>query len=117
MAATISLPNIEFSGHFQTPAKIGAKTITLDVNYIGCVVSIARTNEKYFSIVARTGLRGMGVVAAQVSFNERSGVWVGDYFDMTVGEYCHIGQSTDLAEMLHAAANNVSWRGHEDGQW
>jgi hypothetical protein len=114
---TISLPNIEFSGHFQTPAKVGAKTITLDVNYTGCTVSIARTNENYFSIVARTGLRGMDVVAAQVHYNTVTNVWSGDYFDMAAGEYCYIGQSTELDEMLHAAANNVSWRGHELNQW
>lgn len=117
MATTISLPNIEFSGHFQTPAKVGAKTITLNVNYIGCTVSIARTNTSYYTVVARTGLRGMDVVSAMVWLHPAQNVWVGEYFDHTMGEYCHIGQSRDLAEMLHAAANNVSWRGHENGQW
>lgn len=114
---TVSLANIDFSGHFQTPAKVGAKTITLDVNYIGCTVSIAKTNERYYSIVARTGLRGMDVVAAQVHHNPKTNVWAGDYFDMAAGEYCAIGESTNLDEMLWAAMNNVSWRGHDNGQW
>jgi hypothetical protein len=117
MAATISLPNIEFSGHFQTPAKVGAKTIMLNVNYVGCNVSIARTNVNYYTVVARTGLRGMDVVSVMVWLHPAKNVWMGEYFDHTVGEECAIGESTDLAEMLSAAMNNVSWRGHETGQW
>lgn len=117
MTTTLSLSNIEFSGHFQTPAKVGAKTIMLNVNYVDCTVSIAKTNERYYSVVARTGLRGTNVVAAQVHYNPGANVWTGDYFDMEAGEYCAIGESADLDEMLFAAMNNVSWRGHDNGQW
>jgi hypothetical protein len=116
MAATISLPNIEFSGHFQTPAKVGAKTIMLNVNYVGCNVSIARTNERYYSITARRNLRDMATTVVTVWFDRDRGVWVGDYFEHGYGTTT-IGQSTDLAEMLSAAMNNVSWRGHETSQW
>jgi hypothetical protein len=109
MTATISPAKV------QTPAKVGAKTITLDVNYVGCTVSIAKTNERYFSVVARTGLRGMDIVAAQVWFDQKRNVWAGDYCEG--GTRCYIGMEEELDAMLHAAANNVSWRGHENGQW
>lgn len=116
MSATITLPAPTFV-NVQIPAAIGAKTIHLNVNYVGCNVSILRTNKNYFSIVARTGLRGMDVVAAQVHSDPTGTVWGADYFDQEAGEYCHIGMSRDLNEMLWAAMNNVSWRGHDAGQW
>ena len=113
---TVSLANIDFHGHFQIPAKVGAKTITLDVNYVGCNVSIARTNERYYNVTARRNLRNMATTVATVWFDQDRGVWVGDYFTHGDGT-CMIGESVSLEEMLHATANNVSWRGHEMGQW
>lgn len=116
MAATISLANTDFSGQFQTPTRVGAKTIMLNVNFVGCNVSIARTNERYYNVTARRNLRHMATCVATVWFDQDRGVWVGDYFEHGHGTTM-IGQSPDLAEMLSAAMNNVSWRGHENGQW
>lgn len=115
MPATITLPAPTFV-NVQVPAKVGAKTIHLNVNYIGCNVSIARTNTDYYNVTARRNLRDMATVVCTVWFDRDRGMWVGDYFEHGYGTTM-IGMATSREEMLWAAMNNVSWRGHDAGQW
>jgi hypothetical protein len=100
------------------PAKVGHKTIAMDVEFVGCHVTISRTADKYYNVSARKGaFHGSAVTAAMVWFDKDTLQWVVDQH-VTYGEApMEITRTRSLRAALGVAQWQVSYDGHALGQW
>lgn len=119
MNATISLLVSDNHGHAPiVPARVGATTIAMDVEFVGCHVAITRTAENYFNVNARRGMfHGSAVTAAMVWFDKDTLQWVVDQH-VTFGEDAmEITRTRTLAAALGVAQWQTAYEGHELNQW
>lgn len=119
MNATISLPVSDDHAHAPVvPAQVGGKTIAMDVDFVGCHVSIARTAQTYYSVQARKGaFRGMAVASVTVWRDSETLQWVVDQF-MAYGEpNMEVTRTRSLEAALGVAQWQVANDGHALGAW
>jgi|SRR5882762_741004 len=119
MTATISFPVAPGAVYAPiAPARVGIKTIAMNVDYVGCHVSISRTSEAYYNVQARhNAIRGMAVTSAMVWHDSKNLQWVVDQH-VTFGESAmEITRTRTLAAALGIAQWQVASDGHDLGAW
>jgi len=119
MNATISFPvrdNAAFAP--VAPARVDMTTIALNVEFVGCHVSITRTAQDYYNVAARRGrFSGSAITAAQVWFDTQTCQWVVDQH-VTFGEDAmEVTRTRTLKAALSVAQWHVAYEGHELRQW
>jgi hypothetical protein len=119
MNATISLPmSDDHACAPVVPARVGMKTIAMNVDYVGCHVSIARTADLYYSVQARKGaFRGMAVANAMVWRDSETLQWVVDQFVAYGEPNMEVTRTRSLEAALSVAQWQVSYDGHALGAW
>jgi len=119
MTATISL-KVRDDAAFAAvaPAKVGHKTIAMDVEFVGCHVSISRTADTYYNVTARKGaFHGSAITAAQVWFDQATLQWVVDQHIAYGEPAMEVTRTRSLKAALGVAQWQVAYDGHALGQW
>jgi hypothetical protein len=100
------------------PVRVGMKTIAMNVDYVGCHVSIARTADTYYNVAARRdAFRGFPVASVMVWFDSETLQWVVDQH-MAFGEpTMEVTRTRSLEAALGVAQWQVSYDGHALGAW
>lgn len=119
MNATISLPVREDAAFAPVvPARVRMTTIAMDVEFVGCHVTITRTADAYYTVNARKGrFHGSAITMAMVWFDAETQQWVVDQH-VTFGEDAmEVTRTRTLEAALGVAQWQVAYEGHELNQW